>query len=92
MTKPRDIGKVINDILAQVPSAETEMRAALERVYDKATYTAPEIMHQRWGDLSYLVSRYCPGYEDLTAWQRKCVDILMGTTQAPQTLREGESA
>lgn len=77
MTVIRDLPEVIGRLLAIIPAEETEFRSKLQWVAERAIYTAPEIMRQRWHDAQLVISHSLPPLAHLSDWQRKVVAIWM---------------
>lgn len=51
MTDQRDITSVIDQIIAIAP----ELTEELSKIRYDALYTAPELMHIRWGNLASVI-------------------------------------
>ncbi len=75
MSEPRDIGEVIDRMLAVVPEGETELRARLKKVQEKSWFTAPEAMGSVWRYLSLVLSDAMPE-ADTVDWQAKVCRIM----------------
>ena len=76
----RNIGEVIDAIIAEIPKDWSKRQDFLESVAiirDSAKYTAPEVMRGRWVQLQYLLIEYCS--QELP-WQLEIAKIFRGDT------------
>lgn len=72
---PRDLSKVIDEILTVIPSNETSARARLESIQNSALFTAPELMVHRWRDAADALQAAADGKE----WAARVGVIFCGT-------------
>ncbi len=75
---PRDITKVIDAMLAVIPTGMLELRNELRAVASKAGYVAPEIMNMVWSNGTEVIARHFPTPDKLVPWQRQVVAIWTG--------------
>ncbi len=80
MNPPRDIAKVIDAMLAVIPTGMLELRTELRAVSSKAGYVAPEIMNMVWANGTEILVRHLPPPDKLVPWQKHAIDIWTGKT------------
>lgn len=74
---PRDITVVIDRIVAVIPVDRSTLLGQLRGVRQSATYTPPEHMTIRWGELAHVLSRDL-GVPDCD-WKRQVAAIMSNT-------------
>lgn len=80
MNTPRDLTKLLEAILKEVPVEEYEFRMRLEYIKKKIMYTAPEIMHHCWNEAEIAINNYLPEPAKLNEWQTNVVNLWIGKT------------
>lgn len=80
----RDLAKLINEMLKLIPKEETTLRRNLEAIQTSVYYTAPEVMVDRFWEVSQNLNTYLPSLVE--NWQFQIVSIF---TEIPeQELRD----
>jgi hypothetical protein len=75
----RDITKVIDAVLAEVPPSEFELRAALKRVKDDAYFRSPETMAVSWERGGATLARSLGSADTRPGtWQDRVKNIWLG--------------
>lgn len=73
----RNIFIVIGDLIKAIPHEERYLLAKIDNVLSSIKYTAPELLPERWRQLSEVLEEnlpYPPGKE----WQKKVFHIFTG--------------
>lgn len=72
----RDLSKVIDDMLAEIPETASDLRHALKGARSSAVFAAPENMHLHWRTTVEALNDYIG--EPKTEWHFKVAKIFMG--------------
>lgn len=75
MGADRNILTVIDRIVAEIPEAETSLRARLASVRETASFTAPEAMTRSWRQLASVLTYELPN-PPVETWQSKIGRII----------------
>lgn len=75
----RDLFKVMDAILAIVPSDFPGLRGDLEKRRASLIYTAPECMGDRWHEVGHILASHIEiDWENMLDWQREIARIWKG--------------
>jgi hypothetical protein len=75
----RNIGEVIDKIIALIPPEETDFIHDLDGVMDSIRYSPPENIGMWWNELSRVIGDYLPpSLGECNDWQMKVGLTIMG--------------
>lgn len=73
----RDITKVIDAVLPTLREHAPRAAQRLESIREKACYTPPELMVERWVDLAWILTAELPApAEGVPTWAKHVSDIV----------------
>ena len=73
----RNIGEVIDRMLAEIPASEETFIYDLNNVMGSVRYSAPEMIGMWWEELTIVANDHLPHPNDCAPWQTKVGMILM---------------
>lgn len=75
----RNIGEVIDKMIAEIPDEGSELRDRLAKIKRDAGYTPPEMMETQWYNVSLaLRMAFKTELPPVNGWQGKVVRIVRG--------------
>jgi len=75
----RNLGEVIDSMLAVIPANEVDLIADLNKAKDSFMYTSPETIGTRWEEAAYALGYRFAHYEYAQGtWEDAVIRIWMG--------------
>lgn len=74
----RQLDQVIDQMLAEIPQEEKDLREGLEHVKYKCGYRAPEMAKESWTEAAWMLADRFGGEDPDSDWGKKIQAIWLG--------------